>query len=117
MTLCCAAAAEAAEKLKSELETARQEAEDRKVAAEKANADLEALKKTNQRFESRVSEVENLLQEASTKCEALEGEKKKQDLLVTQLTKSTKEARTNARRYQQELEMVESITAGKPYLL
>ena len=79
MTICRAAAAEAAEKLKSELATARQEAEDGKAAAEKAKADLEALKTTSNQLESRVGEVEKSLQEAAVKYEALEEEKKKQD--------------------------------------
>lgn len=117
MTFSFAAAVEAAEKLKSELATAWQEAEDGKAAAKKANADLEALKTTSNHLESHVGEVEKNLQEAAVKYEALEEEKKKQDRQVSELTKAGEEARSNARRYEKELRLVEQVTTGKPYLL
>jgi hypothetical protein len=105
---------EAAKKLESELKLARKSAEEGKVAAEKAKTDLEAVQKTNKGLESRVTEVKNLLQEASTKFEALEIEKKEQDLLVTRLTKASEEDHNNARPCQQEIEVLEEIAAGKP---
>ena len=105
---------ETAKSLQAELATAQKEAEERRVAAEKANTDLEALKTTSKGLTSRVTEVKNLLQDASARYDTLEAENKKKDLLVSELTQSVKEERSNACRYQQEFKMVEDIAAGKP---
>lgn len=70
--LACAAAVEAVKKLEAELSIARQEASKSKAAANKADADLQALKTTSGQFEARVAEVEKDLQETIVKYEALE---------------------------------------------
>lgn len=83
---------EAAKKLKAKLTIARQEAKDSKAAAVKAGADLKVLKTTSKQFEARVVEVEKDLQETIDKYEVLEEEKKKQDGLVSELTKAGEES-------------------------
>jgi hypothetical protein len=71
----------------------------------------------SQKHEARVSEVQQELKDAITKCEALEQKNKNQATELTSLGSAAKEARTEARGYQEELCQVKLIVGGKPYLM
>ena len=64
-----------------------------------------------------MSEVQQVLKDAVTKCEALEQKNKDQAAELTSLGSAAKEARTEARGYQEELRQVRLSADGKPYLL
>jgi hypothetical protein len=105
------------ENLRAVLRTAQLEAAEQKSAAEQAAAELNAVKAASEKHEARVLEVQQELGDAVTKCEALEQKNKEQAAELTSLAAAAKEARTEARGYQEELSQVKLIVDGKPYLL
>ena len=90
---------------------------EQKAAAKKAAAELAMVKTVSQKHEARVSEVQQELKDAVTKCEVLEQKNKDQAAELTSLGLAAKEARTEARGYQEELRQVKLIVDGKPHLL
>ena len=85
------------ETLKSALVEAKEEAKASKVAADKAAADLKADQVTHSKCEERMTEVEQALQDAANKCEALEESNKTQAAELTKALQEAKEARTESR--------------------
>ena len=81
------------ETLKSALAEAKKEAEASKAAADKAAADLEAEQATHRKYEERVTEVEQALQDAANKCEALEESNKAQAAELNKALQEAKDAR------------------------
>nr|XP_020175633.1 protein WEAK CHLOROPLAST MOVEMENT UNDER BLUE LIGHT-like 2 [Aegilops tauschii subsp. strangulata] len=103
--------------LKSALAEAKKGARASKAAADKAAADLEAKQVTRRRCEARVTEVEQALQDAANKCEALEEQNKAQAAELTKALQEAKEARSESRAAREEIKQAEQIAAGKPFLL
>ena len=66
------------ETLKSALAQAKEQARVSQAAADKAAADLKAEQVTRRKYEERVKEVEQELQDAANKCETLEEKNKAQ---------------------------------------
>ena len=66
------------ETLKSALAQAKEQARVSKAAADKAAADLKAEQVARRQYEERVTEVEQELKDAASKCEALEEKNKAQ---------------------------------------
>nr|XP_040249569.1 tropomyosin alpha-1 chain-like [Aegilops tauschii subsp. strangulata] len=85
------------ETLKSALAEAKKEAEAGKVAADKAAADLEAEQLTHRKYEERVTEVEQVLQDAANKCEALEESNKAQAAKLNKALQEAKDVRGESR--------------------
>ena len=73
------------EAVKNALAQAKEQARLSQAAADKAAADLEADKFTPRKYEERVKEVEQELQDAANKCDTLEEKNKAQ---ADDLTKS-----------------------------
>ena len=67
-----AASAKEIEKLKAELEKAKQEAAVERAAAKEAATALSALRATSDKHEGRVEEIQQELKDAGQKCEDLE---------------------------------------------
>ena len=105
------------EDLKSALAQAKEQARVRQAAADKAAADLEAEQVTRRKYEERVTEVEQALQDAANKCEALEESNKAQAAELTKALQEAKKARTESRVAREEIKQARQIAAGKPFLL
>jgi hypothetical protein len=65
------AAAAEVENLKAKLRKAQLEAVEQKAAAEQSAAELAAVRTASQKHEAKVSEVQQELKDAVTKCEVL----------------------------------------------
>ena len=78
------------ETLRGELAQAKEQARVNKAAADKAAEDLKSEHVVRCRYEERVTEVEQALKDAASKCEPLEEKNKAQ---VTDLTKALQEAK------------------------
>ena len=61
--------------------------------------------------------MEQELQDAASKCEALEEKNKAQAVNLTKALQEAKEARTESRAAREENKQAEQIAAGKPFLL
>lgn len=105
------------EDLKSALAQAKEQARASQAAANKAAAALEAKQVTRRKYEERVKEVEQELQDAFNKCETLEEKNKVQADDLTKALQEAKEARTESRGACEEIKQAKQIKAGKPFLL
>jgi hypothetical protein len=85
--------------------------------AEKAATELAAEILVRKKHEARVSEVQQELKDAVTKCEHLEQKSKGQASELTSLKSAIKEEGVKARGHEEELRQVKLIADGKPYLL
>ena len=88
-----------------------------KAAANKADEDLKSEQVVHRRYEERVTEVEQALKDATSRCKSL-GEKEKSQ--ATDLAKALQEAeegRAKSRAAHEEIKQAEQIAAGKPFLL
>nr|XP_045086302.1 protein WEAK CHLOROPLAST MOVEMENT UNDER BLUE LIGHT-like 2 [Aegilops tauschii subsp. strangulata] len=103
------------ETLKSALVEAKEEAKVSKVAADKAAADLKADQVTHSKCEERVTEVEQALQDAANKCEALEESNKAQATELTKALQEAKEARSESRAAREEIKQARQIAAGEAF--
>ena len=99
------------EALKSTLAQAKEQAR-----VSKAAADLKAEQAARRRYEERVTEVEQALQDAANKCEALEEQNKAQAAELAKALQEAKEARSESRAAREEVKQSEQIAAGKPFL-
>ena len=84
------------EDLKSTLAQAKEQARVSQVAADKAAADLEAEQVTRHKYQERVTKVDQALQDAANKCEALEESNKAQAAELTKALQEAKEAQTES---------------------
>ena len=91
------------ETLKSVLAEAKEEAKASKTVADKAAAELEAEQVTRHKCEARVTEVEQALQDAANKCEALEEQNKAQAAELAKALQEAKEAQTESRAAHEEI--------------
>ena len=64
-----------------------------------------------------MTEVEQALQDAANKCEALEESNKAQASELTKALQEAKEARTESRAAHEEIKQAKQIAADKPFLL
>lgn len=103
--------------LKSALAEDKEDARASKAVADKAAVDREAEQVTRRKCEARVTEVEQALQDAANKCEALEEQNKAQAIELAKVLQEAKEARTESRAAREEIKQAEQIAAGKPFLL
>ena len=103
--------------LKSALSQAKEQARVSQAAADKASADLEAEQVTRRKYEEWVTEVQQVLQDAANKCEALEEKNKAHAENLTKDLKEAKEARSESRVAREEIKQAQQIAAGKPFLL
>ena len=79
----------AVETLRGELAQAKEQARVNKAAADKAAKDLKSKQGDRRQYEERVTEVEQVLKDAASKCESLEEKNKAQ---ATNLAKALQEA-------------------------
>ena len=105
------------EVLWSELQKARQEAEQQKAAAEQASEQLTKEKEAASKHAARVVEVEEDLKGLYVQCDTLQDGQKKKAAELEKLGLACKEAQTQARAAREELQQVKQIAASKPYLL
>ena len=105
------------EALKSSLVEAKEGARESKAAAEKAVADVEAEKAARLKYEARVTEVEQALQEDATKCESLHESNKAQAAELTKTLQAMTEAWSESRAAREGIKQAGQIAAGKPFLL
>nr|XP_045089558.1 chromosome partition protein MukB-like [Aegilops tauschii subsp. strangulata] len=105
------------EDLKSAFAQAKEHAWLSQAAADKAAADLEAEQVTCRKYEEWVTEVEQALQDAANKCEALEESNKTQAAELAKALQEPKEARTESRAAPEEIKQAGHIASGKPFLL
>ena len=91
------------ENLKAELDKAKREAADHKMAADHAAAELSSLKAVSEKHEARVAEVQQELQDASTNYKALEQKAKDQAARLSTLSFDLKSERVDRRSYEEEL--------------
>ena len=94
------------EALKSALAEAKEEVRVSKAATEKAATDVEAEKAARLQYEARVTEVEQALQEATTKCESLEESNKAQVVDLNMALQATKEVGSESRAAREEIKQV-----------
>nr|XP_020158507.1 tol-Pal system protein TolA-like [Aegilops tauschii subsp. strangulata] len=95
------------ETLKSTLAEAKEEARASKAAADKVAADLEAEQVTRRKCEARVTEVEQVLQDAANKCGALQEQNKAQAAEIAKALQEDKEARSESRAAREEIKQAE----------
>ena len=91
------------EALRSALAEAKEEARESKAAADKVAADVEAEKAARHKYEARVTEVEQALQDAANKCESLEESNKAQAAELTKALQAAKESRSESRATREEI--------------
>ena len=87
------------------------------AATDKAAADLEAEQVSRRKYEERVTEVAQELQDAASKRETLEEKNKAQVVDLTKALQGAKEARPESRAAREEIKQADQIAAGKPFLL
>ncbi|KAI4992258.1 hypothetical protein ZWY2020_051649 [Hordeum vulgare] len=105
------------EKLKAELEQAKKEDTSHKATIEQAAPELSSIKVETRKHEPRVVNVQQQLQEASSKCEALEEKSREQ---VTELSRMPAEVISHQvewRFYEEEVRQAKQKATGKQYLL
>ena len=68
-------------------------------------------------YEERVTEVEQELKDAASKCESLEEKNKAQVTDLAKALQEIEEARAESRAAREEIKQAEQIAAGKPFLL
>ena len=112
-----AGSASEVETLKSALAQAKGQAQVSQAAANKAATDLKAKQVARRKYEERVTEVEQELKDAASKCVDLEEKNKTQAVNLTKALQEAKEARTESRAAREEIKQAEQIAAGKPFLL
>jgi hypothetical protein len=105
------------EKLKAELEKAKQETAVEKAAAQEAVAALSALRATSDKHQARVEEIQLELKDASKKCEALELKEKERAAELSTLKTELQKERVDRRTFEEEISQAQAILSGKPYLL
>nr|XP_020151728.1 uncharacterized abhydrolase domain-containing protein DDB_G0269086-like [Aegilops tauschii subsp. strangulata] len=106
--------AAAVESLKSALAQAKEHARVSQAASEKAATDLETEQVTRRKYEERVTEVEQELKDAASKCEALEEKNKTQAVNLTKALQEAKEARTESPVAREAIKQGEQIAAVFP---
>ena len=112
-----AGSAAAVEALRGELAQAKEQAQVNKAAADKAAEDLKSEQVVRRQYEERVTEVEQALKDAASKCESLEEKNKAQATDLDKTLQEAKAARTESRAAREEIRQAEQIAAGKPFLL
>lgn len=99
------------------MEKAKREAATSKVAAEQAAAELDGLKVVSSKPEARVTEIQQELEEAISKCEALEQKAKEHVVDHTKLSAKFQSERVERRFYEDEVRQVKLMATGEQYLL
>nr|XP_020153135.1 ATP synthase subunit b-like [Aegilops tauschii subsp. strangulata] len=105
------------ETLMGALSQAQEQARVSEAATDKAAADLKAEQATRRQYEERVTEVEQELEDATRKCEALEKESKAQAAELSKALQEAREARTKSRVAREEIKQAGEIAAGKSFLV
>ena len=105
------------ETLKDALAQAQKEAKANKAAADKAAVELKTEQAVRCQHEARVTEVEQELKDAISKCEALEEKTSAQSSELAKALQEAKEARVESRSAREEIRQAKQIVAGKAFLL
>ena len=112
-----AGSAAAAETLRGELAQAKEQARMNKAAADKAAEDLKSEQVVHRQYEKRVTEVEQALKDAVSKCESLGEKNKAQATNLAKALQEAKEAPAESPTAREEIKQAEQIAVGKPFLL
>jgi hypothetical protein len=105
------------EGLKAELVKARQEAEQQKAAATKAEGDLAAKKVARDKFQARVLEVEETLKGVYQESVTRQNKEKVANMELEKLRLVHAKVQTQAQADREVLQQEKQIATGKPFLL
>ena len=79
--------------------------------------ELSSIKVESTKHEAKVVEVQQEIQEAISKCEALDQKSREQVTDLSSLYVELKSERVEQRFYEEEVRQVKLMATGKPYLL